>query len=236
MFPNYNQWLSQAWGWSDELVGSLSAASNIVVGSNPPYTANDLIAFYPKFGGTPLVLKGDIASGSNSISNIPNTGGAAVGQLVAGSGIPKGATITAVADTTLTLSVPATAVATQADVSVFNAMLVPLPVINAYITLASACLVQPRWCDMWPLAMGLYAAHFLTLWLRSDGSPQTTPGQAAMAGLARGITISKTAGSVSQSIQPIQGLEDWGSWTQTEYGVQLIGFFRAIGSGPMLVW
>ena len=69
-----------------------------------------------RFGGTPEVytaraVTGTTSSGSNGITSITTTG-LSVGDLVYGSGIPTGTTITVVGGSTLTLSANATASAT----------------------------------------------------------------------------------------------------------------------------
>jgi len=109
----------------------------------------------------------------------------------------------------------------------------PLAVIQAYINLASASLVQARWQDTWFLGMALFVAHFVTLYLRSEGNPGTTAQQIAVSGLEKGIIVSSSAGDVSKSIQLPQGLEGFAGWTETEYGVQLATFAKIIGAGPM---
>ena len=105
MLPDYSAFLQQAWGSGYESgMSPLGSASNIVVGSNPPYAAADLYAFYPKFADQ-------------------NT--------------------------------------------------IPVAVVNAYISLASASLVEARWgAETWPIARALFVAHYLTLYLRSDGDAQ----------------------------------------------------------------
>lgn len=155
-------------GWND-WAGGFGVASNIVVGTNPPYAISDFFAVYPKFA---------------SIQTLPAA------------------------------------------------------VLNAYITLASASLSQARWgAAMWPIAMGWFVSHYVTLYLRSDGDAQyTSAGSAAAAGLTRGILVSKSAGGVSAGIQQAGGLESWGSWPLTEYGVQLATNAKIIGGGPMLVY
>ena len=170
MFPDYLAFLQQMWGSGYEsAMGLLGSASNIVVGTNPPYAAADFYAFYPKFAG---------------LDTLPDV------------------------------------------------------VVNAYISLASASLVQARWGEAtWPIAMGLFVAHYVTLYLRSDGDAvYSSPGRVATAGLAHGITVSKSAGGVSAGIQPATGLEAWAAWTQTEYGVQFASMAKLVGAGPMLVW
>ena len=84
--------------------------------------------------------------------------------------------------------------------------------------------------------MADFTNHFLTLWLQSEGNPNSTPGQAAASGLAQGIKVSKSAGAVSVGLQPIQGLEDWGAWNLTAAGVRFATAARIIGMGAILAW
>jgi hypothetical protein len=98
-------------------------------------------------------------------------------------------------------------------------------------------LIQNNWMSMWPMAMALFVAHFSTLYLLSDGNPQSTPGQAAQAGLGRGIAVSKAAGDVSVSYETVtQDLGIFAQWNLTTYGQQLATFAATIGSRPMFLW
>jgi hypothetical protein len=114
--------------------------------------------------------------------------------------------------------------------------LVPDAVLSAYITFANACMVQARYQDMWPMVMGWFIAHFLTLYLQSDGNPSSTATQAAQQGLARGIQVSTSVGDVSVSYQAVEGLDDWASWTLTTYGQQFATIAKVMGSGSMYIW
>lgn len=249
---DYNQFISESWGWGIEVAGpglsGLNGFSNIVVGTNPPYSIVDFLNFYPKYGGPPLNITGTTTNGNLIITGVilptPSpvncfpAAAVAVGQLVSGPGITPGSTIISIQTSPLqyTLSQPATADGTNVQISIYVAPLVPLFVISTYITLASASLVQARWQSTWMFAMALYAAHFCTLYLRSEGNSSTTAGAAAVAGLKQGITVASSAGGVSQTLDRTPGLDDWGSWNETSYGVQLAQFAKSIGMGPSLVW
>jgi hypothetical protein len=240
MNPDNNLLALEFWGSGNEIAAGLAGGSNISIGSNPPWSAADFLSFYPKFGGLstapPLTLQGTLSAGSPVVGEIGSTAGIVPGQLAAGPGLPTGCTVVSVdSDTQITLSGSVTSDG-QSTLTVYVAPLVPLAVLNAYISLASASLVQARWRDAWPIAMGLFVAHFATLWLRSDGDSYSTPGQAAAAGLKQGITVSAAAGGVSQGTQPVTGLDTWAAWNQTQYGVQFASFAKVIGAGPMLVW
>lgn len=234
--PNWSDWLNTTWGWPDDNIPALGyGANNVVVGANPAYTLQDFLAIYPKFGGQPLIQSATVTQGNPQIT-VASTSGMAAGNPVAGAGIPDGALILTVdSGTQFTMNTPANAGGTV-PVTVWNAPPIPFVVISLYIALASASLVQARWLEQWPLAMALYVAHFLTLYARSDGNPNSTIGQIAAQGLSLGIQTAKSVGDVSVSYQPVTGLEDWGMWTLTIYGTQLAQLAKIIGSGPMLLY
>ncbi|HJX53171.1 MAG TPA: DUF4054 domain-containing protein [Polyangia bacterium] len=235
--PNFDLLTRGFWGSGEESVGGFAAgASGIVIGSNPPYSSADFLAFYPKFVGTVLIVAGTLTSGSVTVAGVTATG-PALGQLVEGSGIPAGTTIISTNGTahTITLSLPATA-SGACNMTVHLAPFIPPAVVNAYIALASASLAEGRWKDAWAVGMGLFVAHFLTLWLRSDGGVYATAGQAAASGLSYGILVSKSAGPVSASYQALQGIEQWAAWNLTTYGQQFSTMARTIGIGAMFCW
>jgi len=196
---------------------------------------------YPKFAGPPL-LSGTAAptatltAGSANLTSVNNITGLAIGQPIAGAGIPDNTFISAIAGTTVTMSNPATASGTVVPIIVWNATTVPVTVLLAFIALASASLMQARWGDAWLVAMGWYVAHFATLYAKSDNNPNSTAGQIAAQGLAGGIQISKSVGDVQVGYQPIQGIETWAAWNLTVYGQQLASMARTMGMGPMLLW
>lgn len=250
--PNYDLFLQESWGPGSGITGCpwlLTGASNVVVGTNPPYSISDFFAVYPQFGGTPQLISGVITQGSATITGISSTAGILPGQpvcpvipllngqLAAGS-FPYGTTVLSVDDqNTVTLSLEAT---NNGDsFAVYTSSFVPILVLNLYIALATSSVIQARWREIWPLGMANYIAHFATLFLRSSGDTFSSPGQVAAAGLARGIQVSKSAGGVSLGIQPSTsggGLADWGQWTETSFGVQFATFARTIGCGPMWIY
>jgi len=123
------------------------------------------------------------------------------------------------------------------SISPFNlAPNLPQVVLQMYINLASACLAQARWLDYWIPAMGWFVAHFVTLYLLTEGNAGTTPGQIAVSGLERGLTVSNGAGDVSESYQMLSELEGWAAWRKTEYGVQFATIARTIGALPIYVF
>lgn len=240
--PNFNALLCSIWG--DDYEGAywnLAAASNVVVGTNPSYSVTDFLSLFPKWGGVPLTPTGNTTIGSNVITNVSSTANLATGQYLVSLGIspasiPPGTTVVSWTSNTITISQNAVSTATGITLTIFSAPLVPYAIINVFLALASSSLVQQRWLDSWTAAMGLFIDHYLTLWARSNGSTYANAGQAASAGLVGGIVTSKQAGPVSMSIQPLEGLESWGAWQQTESGALLATMAGAISAGPVWLW
>lgn len=214
---------------------SVGLASGISQAGNPPYTASDFAAMYPKFFGTGINITGTATAGQNQVTGISSDQitGLAIGQLAGGVGIPPGTMVTGVGSTSITLSANATAAGTV--VTVFESPLVPLAIVQAYLNLATASLMSSRWREAWMIAMGLYIAHYLTLYLETDSNPSATAAQAVTQGLQRGIAVSKAVGDTSVGLQAVTGLESWGAWTLTQYGLQLITMARVVGSGPIYI-
>lgn len=113
--------------------------------------------------------------------------------------------------------------------------IVPDGVLTTYVTLASACLVQARYQDLWLVVMGLFIAHFCTLYLDTDACPTATAAQAAAQGAAKGIMTASSVGDVSFSYQPVEGLDGWAAWTLTKYGQQFVTWAKPMGSGSMYI-
>ncbi len=239
--PDWTQWLNSVWGpetddpADSDLSAIISAASNVVVGTNPPYTIQDFFAFYPKWGGTPLNLPGTTTTSGSANVTVASSSGLAVGNPVMGSGIPDGTFVQAIAGTTVTLTNAATASGTI-TLTAWNAPAIPIFVLTTYIALATASLVQARWLDTWTFAMALFVAHFASLYAKSDGTPNSTIGQIAAQGLSNGVQVAKGVGDVSVSYQPVEGIESWGAFNLTSYGQQLATMAKVIGAGPLFLW
>lgn len=71
--------------------------------------------------------------------------------------------------------------------------------------------------------MGLFIAHFVTLYMRSMVEPGSDAAQVLNAGQTKGLAASKSVGGVSVSYdfsQALQGIDGWAAWKSTEYGIQ----------------
>jgi hypothetical protein len=239
--PNWDGWLASVWGVDvpGPDFGCLppwAGASNIVVGQNPPFTIQDFLPFFPKWGGVPLTPTATTVAGSTAVTLGAANPAIVVGNPLAGAGIPNGALVAGINGTDLTLSIAATASASGVTLAIWNAPIIPFVVLAAYVNLASASLVQARWVEQWTFAVCLYVAHFASLYAKSDGKANATASQAAAQALSTGINVAKSAGDVSVTFQPVGGLERWGQWNLTTYGQQLATMAKLIGAGPMVVW
>lgn len=237
---DYDQQINLIWGGgsydSYGLLPLVVAASNVRVGPNPPYTAADFLRIYPNFGGVPVTGNVTLIAGQAAFGfSTPNNAALPVGSVVTGAGVPNTATVASYANAVLTLSDPPTISGTPVAINIYAAPFVPTVVLNLFIAAARGSIFIDRWCELWELAMGLYVAHYVTLWLKANGNPATTPGRLVSAALAFGILTSKAADGVSAGYSVLSGLDDWGAYQLTEYGQQFATFAKVIGSGSALV-
>lgn len=255
--PNWAALLQQWWGGEYDSYGfaaGASAASNLVFGANPLYQISDFLAVYPKFGSgqqgiTGIVLANnghgsgysvndvltmvepDAQGGQITVLTVDGAGGILTFQLTSpGTGYDAAGNVSTTGGTGTGAKFNITSISPIT-------LVLPQPVLQLYINLASATLQQARWLDYWQMAMGLFVAHFATLWLRSEGNPGSTAGQIARSGLEAGIVISNSAGDVSKSIKTVnEDLAGFGAWTETTYGTQLATFAKIIGMGGMYIY
>lgn len=249
--PSIENLLSEWWGGGVDCSFFIGASvSNLAFGGNPLYQIDDFLAFYPKFG---TYIESITAAQPNS--GTPGAGYAVNDQLTvvqpdAQNGILTVAAVTSGVPTALTVSnggsgysvakglatTGGTGTGALVDILAISAFFGKLPqvVLQTYINLANASLQKAKWQDSWLLGMHLFVAHYATLYLSSEGNPGSSAGQIAVSGLGKGIAVSKAAGDVSVSYQPVID-EDWGAWNLTSYGQQLVTIARIIGIGPMYV-
>src|ERR1700689_4259891 len=210
----------------------LGLASGLPQTGNPPYYPDNLLAIYPKWFGAATQITGT-ANGTTAVIEVDSTAGVLAGQFVTAPNTSQGTVVASfVPNTSITLSnVPS--VAGSITLSIYEAPPVPLALIQLYINIAFASLMQSRWREQWPLGMALYVSHYLTLWEQTDGNPQTTASQIVANSLQAGITISQGADGVNQGLAILETLASWGTWTLTQYGVQLATIPRLCVSGPI---
>jgi hypothetical protein len=115
----------------------------------------------------------------------------------------------------------------------------PEAVVEMYVKLADACVKASRYHEAWRMCMGLFVAHFLTLYMQAMADPDNATLQTvAAAGQSRGLTASKSVDGVSASYDfsaVMQDLDGWASWKLTAFGVQYATLAKAYGMGGMRV-
>lgn len=121
----------------------------------------------------------------------------------------------------------------------FQGEAVPEQVLKMYLELAHSAIKEARWHSYWRMAMGLFIAHFATLWAMGTAESNSTAADVVSAGEARGLVTSKSAGGVSISVDYgtiASGLNAWAAWNATQYGTQLATLAKMVGKGGMQIW
>lgn len=113
-----------------------------------------------------------------------------------------------------------------------------LPLLEEIIRMANAAVQPDKWLDSWRYAVGLYAAHYATLSLRSYAASNETPEAAAASGALVGMVKSAALGDASVTYDTAAitaGTEDWGDLNSTAYGQMFASRARMIGLTGTLV-
>jgi hypothetical protein len=121
----------------------------------------------------------------------------------------------------------------------FQGGAVPDTMLSVFLELADKAINIARWRAYWQLAMGLFIAHFATLWATSTGDPDSDAAGVIAAGQARGLMASKSVDSVSYSYDYATSMTDlngWAAWKLTTFGTQLATIAKMAGKGGMQVW
>lgn len=116
---------------------------------------------------------------------------------------------------------------------------VPNEVLQAYIGMALECLPYSRWQSQWKIGVGLYVAHFITLYMLTQAEPDSPAAQVInQSKAAMGIATSKSVGDVSISYDTgyLETINKWGAWAMTIYGQQFVTLAKLMGKGGMYVW
>lgn len=114
---------------------------------------------------------------------------------------------------------------------------IPIPVFNLFLDMANKSIKYDRYKSLWKYLMGLYIAHYLTLYLMTQ---QGEPGaQAALQGsVPRGIATSKSVDGLSISYDMMEVTNDltgYGTYKLTIYGQQLATLTKNYGHAGMWV-
>lgn len=116
--------------------------------------------------------------------------------------------------------------------------LLPPSMLCKVIDMANTAVQPDKWLDEWRFAVGLYTAHYVTLFLRSYAPSSETPQQAAASGALVGVVKSANLGdgSVTYDTSAITaGTEDWGDLNSTTFGQMFANRAKLIGLAGTLV-
>jgi hypothetical protein len=117
--------------------------------------------------------------------------------------------------------------------------LLPETMLAETINMANSSIQPDKWLEGWRYAVGLYVAHYTTLYLRTYSPSSESAAQAAASGALVGVVKSATLGdsSVSYDTSAVtKGTEDWGDLNATTYGQLLANRAKLIGmSGTLAI-
>ncbi len=114
----------------------------------------------------------------------------------------------------------------------------PPEVLELMLQQANDTVLESRWHARWKLGVCLYAAHLLTLWLKTSTPDGADDAAVAAAGQSRGTVTSKSVGGISVSYGASEATGDltgYGSLKDTVYGQQFASMARLVGRGMMVV-
>ena len=114
---------------------------------------------------------------------------------------------------------------------------IPEYVFNLFVGMAQASIKKDRYNSAWEFLMGLYVAHNLVLYMRTQqGDPSAA--NALKGSLPVGIASSKSVDGLSISYE-FMGLQEdfngYGTWKLTTYGQQLITMTKNFGRAGMWI-
>lgn len=110
-------------------------------------------------------------------------------------------------------------------------------VVDAWVGIAHQCVKYSLWDKTWELGMGLFIAHFLTLYQQTIEEDLGNP--VLSKGLSKGLITSESVGgmSVSYDLSSFTSeFDGWGTFKQTIFGQQYVHFLQMMGGFLVLVW
>ena len=112
--------------------------------------------------------------------------------------------------------------------------------VTQFIGMADTTVSESRWGASWTFGMGLFVAHFATLYLQTmTPTPDATAAQVVTAAQSRGLQTSKSVGDISTGYDysvMTQAVDGWGLFKATQYGQQFASMARMLGKGGFAVW
>ena len=110
-------------------------------------------------------------------------------------------------------------------------------VVDAWVGIAHQCVKYSLWDKTWELGMGLFIAHFLTLYQQTIEEDLGNP--VLSKGLSKGLITSESVGGMSVSYDLgsfTSEFDGWGTFKQTIFGQQYVHFLQMMGGFLVLVW
>lgn len=114
----------------------------------------------------------------------------------------------------------------------------PDVLLKEIVKMANVSIQPDKWLDSWHYAVGLYVAHYVTLFLRTYSESSPTAAQAAASGALVGVVKSATLGDSSVTYDTAAltaGTESWGDLNATTYGQMLANRAKLIGAAGSYV-
>lgn len=241
-YQDINQLLNEIWGWGQECgIGPYAAlVSNVAIGSNPPFSVANFLAYHPQYLGQATIVTGTLDGSTAVVTNLSTTVGLAAGQIVAGSGIPTGSSIQSI--TPPPIEITATTVDTNSNIVVSSAAGIEIgnpisgpgiqagsTVLNIQGTTLTLSLAATASGVNVPLQVGVNASMTLS-------NPTTQPGTISIsvytAPLIPNLILNSFVNLASRCIQSARWCELWylGMGLFIEHNCIL--FLRASAQGP----
>ena len=114
----------------------------------------------------------------------------------------------------------------------------PDAALDMYVDLGLSCVNYKRFNRMWKAAIGLFIAHFCTLYLQSMQPEGTDASQVLASASSAGMVTSESADGVSYSRDGSarNDRNGWAAFKMTTFGVQFATMAKLVGRGGMYVW
>ena len=112
-----------------------------------------------------------------------------------------------------------------------------ISIVDAWVGIAHQCVKYSLWDKTWELGMGLFIAHFLTLYQQTIEENLGNP--VLSKGLSKGLITSESVGGMSVSYDLgsfTSEFDGWGTFKQTIFGQQYVHFLQMMGGFFVLVW
>lgn len=114
---------------------------------------------------------------------------------------------------------------------------VPTGMLDSFLAMANDIVSPSRWGAQWRLAVGLFVAHYATMYLNTiknnpDGA--TSIAAAAASGQMFGVVTSASLGDASVSYDTSAATNlttNWGQWNLTAYGQQYASLAKMMCMG-----